>query len=287
MFCGSPQFFDDRANDSAEMYSAQDLLHPRFVVRAAVLTLLVALCGCPSLSGDRLAAEDDTGGQGNGSGAGSGSGGGGVSLPPNCAVDTDCVVAGPRCCDCPTHAVPDDDPAQLACQDVDCGPMSCGSPTQAACKNNYCTLVCSPVACDPSITCDAGFATDENGCLTCTCAGAADVGGECTTDNQCSRVRADCCGCDNGGYDTAVPTSQAASFDNSLYCPANPTCPGGNVCAADLAARCVQGTCSLVAGPLPGNACGRAGLPACATGEQCYVNASDQATMHGVGVCQP
>jgi hypothetical protein len=158
---------------------------------------------------------------------------------------------------------------------------------EAACKAGYCTLVCSPVDCDPTISCDAGFATDANGCLTCECAGATDVGGECTTDTECARVRADCCGCENGGSDTAVRASDANTFDNSLNCPANPTCPGGNACAADLAARCVQGTCSLVAGPLPAGACGRADLPACASSERCYVNASDQATMHGVGVCQP
>ena len=49
----------------------------------------------------------------------------------------------------------------------------------------------------------------------------------------------------------------------------------------------VAGTLCGVAGMLPDNACGRADLPACPEGEACYVNASDQATMHGVGICQP
>jgi hypothetical protein len=110
---------------------------------------------------------------------------------------------------------------------------------------------------------------------------------DCTADNQCARVRDDCCGCENGGFDTSVPTGQVASHNAMLVCPPNPTCPGNNTCAADLATRCVQGTCSLVAGPVPTNACGRADLAVCAGGEACYVNASDQATMHGVGVCQP
>jgi hypothetical protein len=55
----------------------------------------------------------------------------------------------------------------------------------------------------------------------------------------------------------------------------------------DLAARCVQGECALVSGALPANACGRADLAACPMGERCTVNANDQATMYGVGVCQP
>lgn len=245
-----------------------------------------ALCGCPSSLEDRsLQAEDD----GAGGGSGSGSGGNGAGLAPNCGVDTDCVMAANKCCDCPTHAVPASDPAQLACSDVDCGPMSCGSPMQAACNAGYCVLECAPVACDANqvAACPYGLATDANGCLTCECAGVADYGGECTMDNQCARVRDDCCGCENGGEDTAVPTSQVAAHESGLYCPSNPVCPGGNSCAMDLAARCVQGNCELVAGPLPTGACGRADLPACPMGMACYVNASDQATMHGVGECQP
>lgn len=256
------------------------------VVRAPLLVLLIALCGCPQSLGSRELNDDSAGG-GAGSGSGSNGEGGGQSLPPNCSIDSDCMVAGPKCCDCPTHAVPDDDPAQNACLDVDCGPMSCGSPTMAVCDAGHCALACAPVACDGSVVCPAGFATDANGCLTCECAGTADIGGECTGDSECARVQDDCCGCNNGGDDTAVPTSQVATHNAMLACPANPICPGGNTCAADLAARCVQGTCSLVAGPLPMNACGRGDLPACPGGEACYVNASDPATMHGVGICQP
>jgi hypothetical protein len=115
----------------------------------------------------------------------------------------------------------------------------------------------------------------------------SDLGGECDGDADCVRVRDDCCGCENGGADTAVAAGDAAAHDAALMCPASPACPGGNSCAPDLAARCVQGMCSLVAGPLPAGACGRADLMACPEGQFCYVNASDQATMHGVGVCQP
>lgn len=254
------------------------------VVRAPLLALLIAVCGCAGDIGTRsLSADEGTGG---GSGSGSNDGAG-LGLAPNCQLDVDCIVAAPKCCDCPTHAVPATDPAQNACLNVDCAPMSCGSPMQAACTDGHCTLECAPVACDANIACPNGFATDANGCLTCECAGAADLGGECVADPDCARVREDCCGCENGGFDTAVPASQAASHDAALNCPTDPTCPGGSTCALDLAARCVQGTCSLVSGPLPVNSCGRTGLPACVGGEACYVNASDQATMHGVGVCQP
>lgn len=255
---------------------------------AFLALLCVALGGCPGALEDRaLAADEDGAGGGNGSGSGDGAGQG---LAPNCVQDTDCAAAAPKCCDCPTHAVPTTDPSQIACANVNCGPMQCGAvELVAACKNNYCVLVCEAVACDATAAaaCPSGFATDANGCLTCECAGTADIGGECTMDVDCARVRNDCCGCTNGGEDTAVPASQAAQHDAMLYCPSDPVCPGGNTCAPDLAARCVQGTCELVAGPLPPDACGRADLPACPSTEACYVNTNDQATMHGVGVCDP
>jgi Antistasin family len=253
-------------------------VHLVTVVRAPVL-FLIALCGCPSPSAERgLAAED------NGGGAGSGSAGG---IQSTCVVAEDCILAAARCCDCPTYAVPANDPAQDACLDVECVPVACGSPLVAACEAGRCVAACAPVACDAAIACPDGFATDENGCLTCTCAGVADVGGECTFDTDCARVRDDCCGCDNGGADTAVPEGQITAHDAGLMCPSDPVCPGGNSCMADLAARCIQGTCSLVAGPLPAGACGRDDLPPCPVGEACYVNANDGATMQGVGVCQP
>jgi hypothetical protein len=256
-----------------------------WVVTFRWITLAVvaaALGGCPA-GVDRETAADYDGDDSGGGGAGAGSG---MSVPAECTRDTDCAAAGPKCCDCPTHAVPTTDPAQQACANVDCAPASCGSPMQAACSDNgQCVLECAPVACEAS-SCPSGFATDANGCLTCECAGSADLG-ECMQDSDCSRVREDCCGCAMGGSDTAVPTSEAAAHDAALMCSATPYCTGLDTCAADLAARCVQGSCSLVAGPLPDNACGRADLAACPTGEACYVNASDQATMHGVGICQP
>jgi hypothetical protein len=49
----------------------------------------------------------------------------------------------------------------------------------------------------------------------------------------------------------------------------------------------VQGRCELVDGELPAGACGRDGLAACPEGSICTVNASDRATMYGVGICLP
>lgn len=241
-----------------------------------VLVLLIAIsaAGCPgSLETDALTGDD------NGNGAG-----GGAGAPTECRVATDCVAEGPSCCDCPTHAVPISDPTARACGEVQCPPNNtCGSPMIAACNVGRCELVCKPVVCD--MTCANGFATDGNGCLTCACAPA--TAGECGVDTDCARVKADCCGCAMGGKDTAIPAGQVAQHNESLNCSANPTCPGGDVCPMDLAARCVQGECALVSGAMPANACGRPDLAACPMGEQCTVNANDQATMYGVGVCQP
>ncbi|HEY5952674.1 MAG TPA: hypothetical protein VIV40_44550, partial [Kofleriaceae bacterium] len=175
---------------------------------------------------------------GGSDGAGSGSGGG-AGAYSECHVASDCVAAGPKCCDCPTHAVPVNDPAQQACANVDCPTPSCGSPMQASCDAGKCTLVCSPVQCDASVSCADGFATDANGCLTCAC--AVPTATECGVDGDCAEVRADCCGCALGGNDTAVPASQVTAWEAQLMCPANPSCPGINTCAPDLAAHCIAG----------------------------------------------
>jgi hypothetical protein len=245
-------------------------------MRVSLLAFALLLAGCPGTLENR-ASEDDQGGSGSGSGAG-----GGASAS-ECRYADDCAPAGPKCCDCPTHAIPVDDPAYQACANVDCPTPSCGSPMEAACQAGRCVLVCSPVTCDA--TCTDGFATDANGCLTCACAAPSAI--DCSVDADCSRVRDDCCGCARGGNDTAVPTTLVSAHEAGLMCPTNPSCPEVDTCAADLAARCIAGSCTLVAGPLPANACGRPDLPACPSGEVCTLNASDPATMQGVGVCQP
>jgi hypothetical protein len=253
------------------------------VMRWTALALLACLAGCPvSVGRENASGEnpDDSTGSGDNTGGGEGA-------PVECLRDIDCVGAGPKCCDCPTHALPASDPAAMACADVECAPTECGSPMQAVCDSSRrCVLACSAVACDASVSCSSGYATDANGCLTCECRGSADVA-QCNVDSDCVRVRDDCCGCAAGGGDTAVPTGDAAAHDAALMCPAVPTCPGADACSPDLAARCVQGACELVDGTLPAGACGRADLAPCDQGESCYVNADVQATMYGVGVCQP
>jgi hypothetical protein len=249
-------------------------------MRLLFATLLIALsAGCPADVGRALSAEEEDGDRGDGNGGGS-------STPAECSLDRDCVAAGARCCDCPTYAVPTLDPAAQACANVDCAPASCGSPMRAACDLGKCVLQCAPVACEMNVSCSSGFKTDANGCLTCECAGAVDATA-CDSDSQCARVRDDCCGCAQGGEDTAVPTDEVAAHEAALMCPSTPSCPGANTCAPDLAPRCVQGACELVSGPPPAGACGRPDLPACPEGEACTVNANDQATMHGVGICLP
>ena len=244
--------------------------------------LLATLClvvGCYDDLKDNALSGDDSNGGGNGSGSG-------ANPPTECKVASDCAPAGPKCCDCPTHAVPIHDPGYQACEAINCPTPTCpGAPMVAACEQNKCVLVCKAVACPMTLACDSGFATDENGCLTCAC--AMPTQSECNGDGDCARVRADCCGCMMGGNDTAVPAGKVAAWEAQLMCPANPSCPMVNTCAPDLSARCVAGECTLVSGGLPPNACGRADLPACGPGEACTVNASDQATMQGVGVCLP
>jgi hypothetical protein len=245
-------------------------------MRLALLPLVLSLAACIGEL-DRASAGED-----NGLGDGSGSGAGGA-IPLQCFDANDCVPAGPKCCDCPTHAVPIDDPAYMACQYVECPTPSCGSEMEAACIAGKCEFVCSPVK--VTMSCVDGFASDSNGCLVDACAMPATR--ECAADGECARVRADCCGCMMGGMDTSVPASEVGAHEAALNCPTNPSCPMVDTCAPELSARCVAGACTLVSGALPSNACGRPDLPACPTGERCMVNANDPATMQGVGVCLP
>lgn len=201
-----------------------------------------------------------------------------------CADDGDCVAAGATCCACPTFAVQADDPAVLACEGIPCpGDDSCAGNVRAACEAGQCVLACVPMECP--LDCPSGFAVDATGCLTCACA-PGDLGG-CVEDTDCVQTRADCCGCAQGGEDTAVPAADLSAFDQSLQCPPAPACPSVDTCDADAAPRCVQGRCQLLTGELPSAACGRPDLPPCPAGTVCSVNTSDLANQYGVGVCSP
>lgn len=201
-----------------------------------------------------------------------------------CLEDAECVPAGPTCCACPTFAVRSTDPVARACANVACPMSECAEDVVARCNADHrCELACAPRACEATgAACADGYGLDANGCLTCEC--AAPAPGGCVADADCARTRADCCGCRQGGFDTAVLASERASYDAMLMCLPAPACPGIDTCTAD-APTCVQGRCELVSAALPPGACGRADLPACPAGTQCLVNVDDQASQHGVGVC--
>jgi hypothetical protein len=236
-----------------------------------VLILLVALSAC---SDSQLDAQ--------GFGGGDDEGGGSGAAAPECGTANDCAFGAAKCCDCPTYAAPKSDPTINACAGMTCPGSTCPQNIQLACNAGRCELECAPMQCD--LSCGDGFVVDANGCLTCACAEVTSR--SCTADQDCVETPADCCGCAKGGHDTAVLAADVAAYEAGLNCPANPSCPGNNTCDAAEGPACVEGGCELVA-PAPANACGRADLPACGTGEECVVNADPTATAHGLGVCQP
>ncbi|HWO27082.1 MAG TPA: hypothetical protein VNO30_50475 [Kofleriaceae bacterium] len=209
--------------------------------------------------------------------------GGDSAAPYFCSRDQDCVPAAPTCCECPTFAVSRTSPVARACANVPCPASECTADVVARCSDEgRCELACAPRACEPTASCMYGFATDASGCLTCDCA-APEPGG-CTADSQCTQTRADCCGCQQGGFDTAVLVTDRARFDAMLMCPASPACPGISTCTADEP-TCIAGRCELITPDPPPGACGRPDLPACPADTACLVNVSDPANMHHVGVC--
>jgi hypothetical protein len=263
---------------SAGYHPARLVLTPGRPVRAPlVLSIILALFAAFAASAACVGSIESSVGDGNDNASG-----GPSPASLSCGRDEDCVAAAPTCCECPTFAVPRTSPVARACSNVPCPMAECAADVVARCNEGSCELACAPRACDA--TCASGFATDANGCLTCECAVPPPSG--CTSDTQCTRTRADCCGCQQGGFDTAVLAADQARFDAMLMCPAAPACPGITTCTADEP-TCVQGRCELVSPELPAGACGRTDLPPCPAGTQCLVNVSDPANMHGVGVCGP
>ena len=200
------------------------------------------------------------------------------------------MLAATTCCGCDEYAMPATGGVD-ACDEVEC-PMPdeerCPA-LVAACVDGACTAACVPVACD--LVCDAGFARDAAGCLTCACApGSADVPA-CTGDTDCVQVAADCCGCARGGADTAVPAAEADDFSESLMCPSDPAdaaCPEVDVCDPSLTAQCRGGQCVLASSEdALTTTCGRPDLAICTEGTVCVLNADPAAAMAGVGTCEP
>jgi hypothetical protein len=244
-------------------------------MRLVVIALLLG--GCFGTSVERtLGADDDVGPNEPGEIAGS------------CVEDFDCMLVGATCCECPTFATSLDDPKYATCGSVDCDMSVCPTNVEARCQDNFCQLACAPLEC---LDCPVGYFTEANGCLSCTCSEPPPQSqvNACTFDSDCVRVRKDCCGCENGGEDTAVATDDAAGFDQSLNCSTSPSCPGemNQGCDPGAQPRCVQGQCELVSEPFPTDACGRPDLPDCPAGTVCRINVNDSASLYGVGVCRP
>ncbi len=224
---------------------------------------------------------------------------GGGGAPAECVTATDCTAAGPSCCVCPTYAVPVSSGWDNSCEDVTCDiPADC--PTEPACEGGLCVLVCTPVACDGAVQCDGGFARDDAGCLSCSCAPSdPQAPAECTANADCVEVPADCCGCARGGADTAVPASEAGAFADSLGCTGSGSCPERDVCDPAASARCVAGACLLVSSPGGGGsppdagptsspqACGGPDLAPCPVGQACVVNDPGAPAGSNLGICRP
>jgi hypothetical protein len=240
------------------------------MLRVAVTACLAFWAGCvftASEDGADLAPDDD------------------VQGDLGCAVDSDCTLAGPSCCECPTFAVRADSGWDETCEAVHCPtPTSCPA-FVARCDRGVCTAACAPTACD--ISCPTGFAVDAAGCTTCECANGG-APSSCQVDTDCVRVPADCCGCDRGGTDTAVPASVRDDYVNGLGCTGNESCPGVSTCNPGDAPHCSGGQCVLGGGaapPPPPGECGRPDLPPCPDGLVCVINAMDSEA--GTGRCEP
>ncbi len=255
------------------------------ILRAALWTTIAALAaGCPANSASELADGDDDFG------------------PPNeCVIAADCVPVGAGCCECPTFALSVTDGRDQSCADVDCTDPDYGAAcprTEAVCEAGVCALRCEPVECD--LPCVGAFEADTFGCLTCSCGGPpADV--MCEVDAECVRAPADCCGCENGGADTAVPAAELEAFESDLDCDPSPVCPGVNTCDPEFVPRCLGGVCALGAPPDAGLIpdaglddsptdppyCGGSYGP-CPPDQVCVLNdpEADEASSMGVGVCR-
>jgi hypothetical protein len=197
-----------------------------------------------------------------------------------CTRDADCAAAGLRCCDCPTFAVPITSPAHEACAGVTCPDPHCPDRVAPVCAGGRCVLACTAIECPQS--CIDGFARDDS-CLTCACAQPTATG--CLQADDCVRVRADCCGCDHGGRDTAVLRQDAGAHDAALQCPDRPLCPRASTCDPAATLQCIQRRCVLSSVALPPGACGRFDLPPCPSPQACVINGDPTADEEGVGVC--
>ena len=179
-----------------------------------VATLLIALTACFGNASELALAGDDNNPAPP------------FGAPGSCTSDAQCTLTSASCCECPTFATSIDDPKLDACTQVNCDNDLSVCPTNVAPTCNQmqqCELACAQLPC---LQCPDGYFLEANGCLSCTCAAPPSAMPSCAADSDCRRARADCCGCDAGGGDTAVSKADAAAFDGALNCPASPQCPG-------------------------------------------------------------
>ena len=260
---------------------------------SAALALALALAGC-GITSDGDSASGGTGDTAGGDGAG----GEGASPPPappavsTCVSADDCVAASSICCECPSFAVAAESGFDDGCGQVDCQPPDGCALVEPACIDSQCHLICQPVPTDK--VCANGFARDSFGCLVDACReDPPDEVFACALDEDCSEVKADCCGCELGGTDTAVATSAVAQYLDSLACHSDPVCPGIDFCDAALVPRCVAQSCTLgppesePAGSI-GSLCGVPDQAACGDGQVCVLNDPEggDASRMGVGSCR-
>lgn len=239
----------------------------RLGLAIAALTMWAG-CFVASESGADFAPEDD-----------------GVRDDAICTVDAECVLAGASCCECPSFALHTSTGWEDACEQVDC-PMPAGCTSLVArCETGRCVAACAVTECD--LSCDDGFAVDAAGCTLCQC-GSGPAPQECTVAADCVRVPADCCGCERGGSDVAVPADQAGGFVDDLGCTGEEACPGVSTCEAGAEPQCEAGRCVLAtrgSTPPDDGECGRPDQPPCPEGTTCVINAADAEA--GTGRCQP
>src|SRR5262245_30236951 len=152
-----------------------DCAHPRPVaVRSLFAALALMLGGCVLyLDGEATDGPDDD-----------------VVEPTQCFADTDCLLAGDTCCDCPSFALPVSSGWAEGCANADCmmppGEAAACPPLVARCDFGACVADCAPVVCD--MTCSLGFVSDgTTGCLTCAC-NAMPVPATCMVDEDCVEV---------------------------------------------------------------------------------------------------
>lgn len=261
------------------------------MIRAIVLSLLIANLGagavaCSATSNDDLASNGFDGEAGEPP----------ESPNPNpdnaqCVVASDCDLAASTCCECPSFAVPAGQNFDEGCEDVYCQPSSVCPAVETRCAQGQCVMICSAII--TSQICAFGFQRDVAGCLMNECATSNPANSSCTEDSECVQIPADCCGCSQGGKDVAVAANKADADIDSLDCPANPACPGIDVCDPDQASRCIAGSCVLAAEPDPLRSdhafCGTPDFASCAQGTLCVLNGLSftEAGDLGVGVCQP